>query len=54
MRKLAESIINHPDNGRGNIRANADAINRHMRRHPEKKVSEALDMLASIEYPYNG
>lgn len=31
-----------------------DAANRHMRRHPEKKVSEALDMLASIDYPYNG
>lgn len=52
--KASREYYNHPDNGRGNIRASADAINRHMRRHPEKKVSEALDMLASIEYPYNG
>ena len=25
-----------------------------IRRHPERKVMEALDMLASIDYPYNG
>ena len=42
-----------PMNSDQNARA-IDATNRHMRRHPEKKVSEALDMLASIDYPYNG
>lgn len=42
-----------PMNSDQNVRA-IDATNRHMRRHPEKKVSEALDMLASIDYPYNG
>nr|DAE08567.1 MAG TPA: hypothetical protein [Myoviridae sp. ctwwN25] len=42
-----------PMNHDQNVRA-IDAANRHMRRHPEKKVSEALDMLASIDYPYNG
>lgn len=31
-----------------------DAADRHDRRHPDRKVMEALDMLASIEYPYNG
>lgn len=25
-----------------------------IRRHPDRKVMEALDMLASIDYPYNG
>ena len=42
-----------PMNKEQNARA-IDAANRHMRRHPEKKVSEALNMLASIDYPYNG
>ncbi len=42
-----------PMNREQNARA-IDAANRHMRRHSEKKVSEALDMLASIDYPYNG
>lgn len=31
-----------------------DAADRHDRRHPDRKVMEALNMLASIEYPYNG
>ena len=31
-----------------------DAADRHDRRHPDRKVMEALDMLASIDYPYNG
>lgn len=31
-----------------------DAADRHDRRHPDRKVMEALDMLASINYPYNG
>lgn len=25
-----------------------------IRRHPDRNVMEALDMLASIDYPYNG
>ena len=31
-----------------------DAADRHDRRHPDRKIMEALDMLASIDYPYNG
>lgn len=30
------------------------AADRHDRRHPDNKVMEALNMLASIDYPYNG
>ena len=55
---LTDSIKSHKPrdlNKKSSNLAHAyDAADRHDRRHPNRKVMEALDMLAAIDYDYNG